>query len=202
MSEAEQRKARLIVFISGSGTNLQAIIDAIADDQLLAEIVLVVANRQKAYGLVRAEQAGIATLTFPLKSYLRQGHTREAYDAELAARIRPYRPDLVVLVGWMHVFSHAFLDHYPKQVINLHPALPGTFPGTNAIERAFAAYQQGTITESGCMVHYAIPEVDAGPVVAQVPVPITPDDTLETFEARMHSSEHLLIVQSIKRIIG
>jgi formyltetrahydrofolate-dependent phosphoribosylglycinamide formyltransferase len=201
MTHLEQRKARLVVCISGSGTNLQAIIDAIANQTLHADIVLVVSNHRKAYGLVRAEQAGIATLVLPLKPYLRQGHTRQAYDAALAEHIGAYEPDLVVLVGWMHVLSGAFLQRFPKQVINLHPALPGTFPGTEAIARAFAAYQRGEITHSGCMVHYAIPEVDAGPVVAQMVVPITPEDTLETFETRMHSSEHQLVVESLKRIL-
>ncbi len=96
----------------------------------------------------------------------------------------------------MHVLSKAFLDQFPQRVINLHPALPGQFPGTHAIERAFEAFQQGDILHSGCMVHYAIPEVDAGAVIAQQVVPLYHTDALTDFEARMHAAEHELIVRA------
>lgn len=192
---------RLVVFVSGSGTNLQAIINAITSGQLHAQVVLVVSNRKQAFGLVRAERAGIDTLYFPLKPYTQAGQSRETYDAALAERVQEWQPDLIVLVGWMHVLSAAFLDQFPNRVINLHPALPGTFPGTHAIERAYEAYQRGEITHSGCMVHYAIPEVDAGPVVAEMRVRIEPDDSLDTFEARMHAHEHRLIVEAIRRVL-
>ncbi len=190
--------ARLVVCISGSGTNLQAIIDAIQADHLPAEIVLVVSNRRDAFGLTRAARVGIPTLYLPLKPYLSSGEGRKAYDAALAAHINPYRPDLLVLVGWMHILSPVFLEQFPGQVLNLHPALPGAFPGTHAIERAYRAYQRGDIAHSGCMVHYAVPEVDAGPTIAQVDVPIYPHDTLERFEQRMHEAEHRLIVEAIR----
>lgn len=188
---------RLVVMISGSGTNLQAIIDATANKSLRAEIVAVVSNRKAAYGLMRAEKAGIPTLYFPLKPYIDSGKMREAYDADLAARVAEYRPDLIVLAGWMHVFSPAFLDRFPRRVINLHPALPGMFPGVDAIQRAYEAWECGEITYSGCMVHYVVREVDAGAVIAQAVVPITARDTLEKFEARMHAVEHQLIVSAI-----
>ncbi len=193
--------AKLVVLISGSGTNLQAIIDAIHAGTLTAQIALVVSNRKAAYGLTRAEQAGIATLYLPLKPYLDDGRGREAYDADLAAAIVPYQPDLIVLAGWMHILSPAFLDQFPRRVINLHPALPGHFPGTHAIERAYEAFQRGEITSSGCMVHYAVPEVDAGDVIASVQVTFEPEDTLESFEARMHAQEHKLIVQAIRFLL-
>lgn len=189
--------ARLVVLISGSGTNLQAILDACAAGTLPAEVVLVVSNRQNAYGLVRAREAGVPTLTFPLRPYREDGRGRQAYDADLAQAIVPYEPDLIMLAGWMHILSPAFLDHFPGRVLNLHPALPGTFPGTRAIERAYDAYRRGDIEHSGCMVHVTVPEVDAGPVVAQSVVPITPGDTLDDFEARMHAAEHRLIVRAI-----
>jgi formyltetrahydrofolate-dependent phosphoribosylglycinamide formyltransferase len=191
---------RLIIFISGSGTNLQAIIDAVWSGQLMAEIALVVSNRKDAYGLVRAAQAGIPTLYVPFKPYREAGKSREAYDADVAEKIRPFSPHLIVLAGWMHVFTPVFLSQFPHQVINLHPALPGTFPGTHAIERAFEAYQRGEVAHSGCMVHYAVPEVDAGAVIAQAAVPIHPTDTLADFETRMHATEHRLIVQAIQKI--
>jgi formyltetrahydrofolate-dependent phosphoribosylglycinamide formyltransferase len=192
----------LVVFVSGSGSNLQAILDATSSGALSAEVVLVVSNRKAAYGLVRAREADVPTLYFPLKPYRDAGKSREKYDADLAQRIQPYRPDLIVLAGWMHVLSAAFLDQFPNKVINLHPALPGTFPGTNAIERAYDAYQRSQISHSGCMVHYTVPEVDAGPVIAQATVTIEPDDSLDDFEARMHATEHRLIVDAIRRALG
>ncbi|MCA9971090.1 MAG: phosphoribosylglycinamide formyltransferase [Anaerolineales bacterium] len=187
---------RLVVLISGSGTNLQALIDAVADGRLRAAIPLVVSNRRAAGGLARAAAAGIPTRYFPLKPFSEDGRGRLAYDAALAAEIAPYAPDLIVLAGWMHVLSPAFLDQFPRRVINLHPALPGHFAGTHAIARAFEAFQRGEITHSGCMVHYAIPEVDAGAVIAQRTVPIYPSDSLADFEARMHAAEHTLIVEA------
>nr|WP_290666225.1 phosphoribosylglycinamide formyltransferase [Ardenticatena sp.] len=194
-------KHRLVVMISGSGTNLQAILDACAEGRLPAEVVLVVSNRKHAFGLKRAERAGVPTLSFPLKPYKEAGRTREEYDRDLAEQVARWSPDLIVLAGWMHILSPAFLDRFPNRVINLHPALPGMFPGTHAIQRAFEAYQRGQIQESGCMVHYVIPEVDAGPVIATARVPIFPDDTLETFEQRMHEAEHRLIVDATRKAL-
>jgi formyltetrahydrofolate-dependent phosphoribosylglycinamide formyltransferase len=188
---------RLVVLISGSGTNLQAIIDAIQARHLNAEVVAVIANRRAAYGLTRAEQAGIETLYFPLKPYNDAGKSRENYDVDLAEEVKRYQPDLIVLAGWMHVFSPAFLSQFPQRVINLHPALPNEFAGTNAIERAYEAAQTGRTNRSGIMVHYVIPEVDAGEVIIQAEVPILPKDSLEDFAARMHATEHKLIVQAI-----
>jgi formyltetrahydrofolate-dependent phosphoribosylglycinamide formyltransferase len=190
---------RLVVLISGNGSNLQAIIDAIAVGKLEAEIALVVSNRKAAYGLTRAENTGIPTLYFPLKPYTDATRPREEYDAELATKIAPYQPGRIVLAGWMHVFTTAFLDQFPSQVINLHPALPGTFAGAHAIERAFEAWQRGEIMQSGCMVHTVVPELDAGPVIAEEVVPFEPGDTLETYEARMHEVEHGLIVEALRR---
>lgn len=189
--------ARLVVMISGSGTNLQALIDAVGNGRLLAQIVGVISNRKEAYGLVRAEQAGIPTRYFPLKPYKAAGKSRAAYDADLAAVVAAFQPDLIVLAGWMHVLSPTFLDQFAGRVINLHPALPGQFAGTDAIERAYAAFQRGEISHSGCMVHVAIPEVDAGQVIAQRHVPLYASDSLESFAARMHAAEHELIVEAV-----
>lgn len=189
--------ATLVILISGSGTNLQAIIDAVESQRLKAKIALVVSNRKAAYGLVRAEQHGIPTFYFPLKPYADAGKTRENYDRDLAVKVASYNPTLVVLAGWMQVFTPIFLKQFPNKVINLHPALPGAFAGTHAIERAFEAYQRGEITESGCMIHYVIPEVDAGKVITTATVPFQPDDTLESYETRMHETEHELIVKGI-----
>ncbi len=100
----------------------------------------------------------------------------------------------------MHVLSPAFLNRFPGRVINLHPALPGTFPGVAGIRRTFEAYRRGEVAHGGCMVHYTVPEIDAGPVIAQAIVPALPGDTLEVFEARMHATEHRLIVEAIEQI--
>lgn len=193
---------RLVVFISGSGSNLQAILDAIAAGTLHAQVACVVSNRKDAFGLTRAERAQIETLYFPLKPYTDQKCSREAYDADLADCVRGYHPDLIVLAGWMHILSDVFLGHFPNKVINLHPALPGMFPGTDAIEQALKAFQRGDITHTGCMMHYAIPEVDAGPVIVQADVPLYADDTLTTVKTRMHTTEHRIIVEAIQIVLG
>ncbi|MFN8491863.1 MAG: phosphoribosylglycinamide formyltransferase [Caldilineaceae bacterium] len=197
-SSLAPRPSRLVVLISGSGTNLQAILDAITEGKLLAEVVLVVSNRKAAYGLVRAAEAHIPTLYAPLKPFTDAGESRAVYDADLAQRILPYQPDLIVLAGWMHVFTPAFLDHFSGRVINLHPALPGMLPGKDSIQTAYQLFCQGALTESGCMVHYVVPAVDAGPVIAQAVVPFAAEDTQETFAARMHAAEHQLIVEAIR----
>ncbi len=193
---------RLAVLISGSGTNLQAILDAVASDALPdACVAVVVSNRKDAYGIQRAEAAGVPVIYHPLLPYRKRGRAREEYDADLAALLQPYQVDLVVLAGWMHILSWAFLQHYPR-VLNIHPALPGAFPGMHAIERAFEAYQRGEIAHTGVMVHLAPDEgVDVGPVVSVETVPIMPDDTLDTLEARIHGVEHRLYVEAIRRVL-
>lgn len=194
--------AKIAVLISGNGSNLQAIIDAIRDRILPAEIVVVVSNRSQAYGLQRAEMAGIPTRVQTLKPYQDAGRSRNEYDADLAALLKEYRPDWVVLAGWMLLLTSDFLDRFPYRVINLHPALPGKFPGTHAIERAFAAYQAGEIKETGVMVHLVPDEqVDAGPVLEMATVPIYPSDTIETLETRMHQAEHQALVRALLRVI-
>ncbi|MCA9935062.1 MAG: phosphoribosylglycinamide formyltransferase [Ardenticatenaceae bacterium] len=191
----------IVVMISGSGTNLQALIDAVANGRLPAKIVGVVSNRKAAYGLARAEQAGISTRYLPFKPYKDVGKSRDAYDADLAAEVAAFQPDLIVLAGWMHILSPIFLNQFAGRVINLHPALPGQFAGTHAIERAYDAFQRGEIEHSGCMVHVAIPEVDAGEVVVSRQVYIHKEDTLADFEARMHEAEHELIVIAADRAL-
>lgn len=198
-----EQRARLAVLLSGNGSNFQAILDAIAAGTLAAEVVVVVSNRQDAYGLHRATAAGIPTHYHPLKPYRDAGRDRAAYDADLAALLHPYAPDWVVLAGWMHILSDTFLRHYPRRVVNLHPALPGQFPGTQAIARAWEAFQRDEIAQTGVMVHLVPDErVDEGPVLATVPVPILPDDTLETLEARMHATEHRLLVEALQTLVG
>ena len=194
--------ARLAVLISGNGSNLQAILDAIRMGVLDAEVVVVVSNRKTAYGLKRAARAGIPTRDHALKPYRDAGRTREEYDADLAEIVSEYQPDWVVLAGWMHILSNAFLEEYPYAVVNLHPALPGAFPGAHAIEDAFEAYQVGEIEHTGVMVHIVPDEkVDAGPVVATKEIPIYRTDTIDMLENRVHQTEHKLLVQALQRRI-
>ena len=194
--------ARLAVLISGSGSNLQAIIDAIRGRMLDAEIVVVVSNHKDAFGLQRAEKAGIPTVVHALKPYRDAGKTREQYDADLAEIVVGYAPEWVVLAGWMHILSDAFLAEFPYRVVNLHPALPGQFPGAHAIADALEAYQAGKIKQTGVMVHL-VPDaqVDRGPVLATADVPIYANDTLDTLTARMHQVEHGVLVGALRRLI-
>ncbi len=189
---------KLVVLISGSGSNLQAILDACASGELRAQVVAVISSKQDAYGLERARRANVPAIV-KLKS---KEQDRRAYDAELADLVAAYQPDWVVLAGWMRILSAAFLNRFPKRVVNLHPALPNTFPGTHAIERAWQAYERGEIQHTGVMVHLVPDEgVDCGPVLALQVVPIQPNATLETLETRIHGVEHRLLVQALKNVI-
>ncbi|KAJ3193743.1 hypothetical protein HDU67_005000 [Dinochytrium kinnereticum] len=204
---------RIVVLISGFGSNLQAIIDAKTSGALKADITLVVSNKSAAYGLKRAEEAAIPTLTFPFKPYRDANKTRLQYDLDLAdtilakfrecAGVADAQPDLVVLAGWMHILSAEFISKFPPGgIINLHPALPGAFDGAHAIDRAFAAFKEGKITKTGVMVHRVIPEVDRGEVVLVREIDILEGDTLESLEERIHSFEHGLLVEGIRAVLG
>lgn len=197
IQKSEITNHKLAVLISGSGSNLQAILDAGASNELSAQVVAVVSNKADAYGLERARRTHVPAIV-KLKS---QAQDRRAYDAELADLVAAYQPDWIVLAGWMRVLSSAFLDRFPNRVVNLHPALPGTFPGTHAIEHAFQAYQRGEIQHTGVMVHLVPDErVDCGPVLAQEIVPIHHGDTLGTLETRIHTVEHRLLVRTLRAL--
>ncbi|CAG8516743.1 10914_t:CDS:2 [Funneliformis caledonium] len=192
---------RIVVLISGNGSNLQAIIDAINSKTLEGQIVLVVSNKKSAFGLTRATQAGLPTLTFPLKQYKDLGKTRIEYDLDLAKKIKEYNPNLIILAGWMHILSEEFLKCFDDIIINLHPALPNQFDGTNSIERAYEAFKKGDITKTGVMVHKVIPDVDKGEPLLIEEVPILETDSLDDLETRIHNVEHRLIVQGAKKIL-
>lgn len=192
------KPARLVVLISGSGTNLQAILDACREGALPAAVVAVISNRRDAYGLERARQAGLPALALPK----RKETDRRDYDRALADQVAAFQPDWIVLAGWLRLLSMEFLERFPGRVVNIHPALPGTFPGLDAIERAFEAWQRGEIDHSGVMIHLVPDEgVDAGPVLAQERVDFQPGDTLESFETRVHAIEHRLYVETLHRLI-
>eukprot|EP01134_Creolimax_fragrantissima_P002766 CFRG2766T1 len=193
---------KCVVLISGSGTNLQALIDAVAEGRLPLDIELVVSNKKNAYGLTRAQKAGIPTLYFPLNAYTKEGKSRTEYDEDLAQEIKKRtQPDVIVLAGWMHIVSPQFLDQFKDIVINLHPAKPGEFDGTQSIARAYNAFQEGNIKSTGVMVHMVTPEVDQGRVLKVQEVPILPEDTLEDLEHRMHATEHVILVDSIREFV-
>ena len=129
------------------------------------------------------------------------GEVRETYDTRLLDVVSGFSPDLIVLAGFMRILSNTFLQHFPSQVVNLHPALPGELPGTHAIERAFAEARDNWRTHSGITVHLVPDEgVDTGPVLASEVVPIHADDTLESFTERMHIREHSLLVQTLSEL--
>jgi formyltetrahydrofolate-dependent phosphoribosylglycinamide formyltransferase len=188
---------RLVILISGNGSNLQSILAACASGELPASVVCVISNNANAYGLIRAQNAGIESLHFP--KFINE--TRQQYDTRLADYISTKLPDYIVLAGWMRLLTSHFLSSFPNRVINLHPALPGAFPGIHAIQRAYAAYQNCEINHTGIMVHLVPDEgVDNGPVLATEIIPIYKTDTLETLEARIHQTEHRVLIETLKTI--
>lgn len=192
---------RIAVLASGTGTNFQALIDACASGALDAEIA-VLATDKKCPAVHRAEAAGIPIIFHPWGPYKVAKKLRWTYDRDLAIKVMMYAPDLVVLAGWMRILTMGFLEAFPMRVVNLHPALPGTYPGAHAIAQAWDAYQRGEISHTGVMVHYVPDEgVDDGPVIAQAEVPIQPEDTYEVLKARIHEVEHRLLVTAVGRAL-
>ncbi len=188
--------ARIVVLASGEGSNLQAVIDACHAGRLPAQVTAVVSNRAGSGALRRALAARIPAVHVGVVPD--GAETREEYDVRLAAVVAAHRPDFVVCAGWMRLLSMRFLERFPGQVVNLHPALPGELPGTDAIARAFAEHRTGTRTRTGVMIHLIPDEgVDDGPVLAMADVPIHPDDTLERLAARVHATEHDLLVRTL-----
>ena len=194
-----ERRPRLAVLASGSGSNLQAILDASLAGQLDADVVCVVTNRPEAYALTRAEAVAVATAVVePV-----EGEARADYDARLADTVGAFEPDVVVLAGWMRLLSMNFLSRFPDRVINLHPALPGELAGTHAIERAWAQAMAGERTNSGVMVHLVPDEgVDDGPVLGIRTVPIDRSGTMEAFATSVHAAEHELLVETLAEFCG
>lgn len=174
----------VVVLVSGNGSNLQALIDGERAGRLPIELRAVISNRAGAYGLERAAAAGIPTSVLRPREHA----GREAYDAALAARVGEYGPGLVVLAGFMRILGAAFVGAFEGRLINIHPSLLPAFRGLHTHERALAT----GVREHGCSVHYVIPELDAGPVIAQAVVPVEPDDTPETLQTKVQAQEHRL----------
>jgi len=189
--------ARLVVLASGSGSNLAAINAACEGGALDAQVVGVVSDVVNAGALQRVRHAPTAVIE-------RQAFAdREAFDRALASTVATWSPDLVVLAGFMRLLGHAFLDCFPKRVINLHPALPGDLPGIRAIERAYEESLVAGRTSTGVMVHFVPDEaMDDGPVILSRVVPIHPDDSLDSLTGRIRAVEHELIVAAIHRVLA
>ena len=195
---------RIVVLASGEGTNLQAIIDACQSGTIHGQVVAVVSNEPGSGAIRRANQHNIANRVVTKLA----GESRQSFDGRLAESVSVFRPDWVVLAGFMRVLSDTFVARFaspnpqtPSRIINLHPAAPGELPGIRAIERAFVEAQMGTRVTSGVMVHFVDSEgVDCGPVIASVAVPILATDTLNDFTARIHQHEHELLVSALQKI--
>lgn len=180
---------KLGIMASGSGTNFEAIAQAIADKQLNAQVQVVIYNNPEAKVVARAERWGIPAVLINHRNF----KSREHCDAQIVETLRQHQVEWVVMVGWMRVVTPTLLNAYSKRVLNIHPSLLPSFKGVRGVEQALAAGVQIT----GCTVHIAVPEVDSGPVLIQAAVPVLPDDTPETLHARIQVQEHKIIVAGI-----
>ncbi|KAI3396696.1 hypothetical protein diail_11804 [Diaporthe ilicicola] len=209
---------RIVVMASGSGSNFQALLDAIASGRIPnSQVVRLFVNRKTAFAVSRAEKAGVSSEYFNMvsggfqakgeKGTEKLAEARSRYDAVLAEKVLQQSPDLIVLAGWMHVFTPSFLTPLAEKgvpIINLHPALPGQFDGADAIERAYHDFQAGKLenNRTGIMIHYVIAEVDRGQPIMTREIECREGETLEELEQRIHSHEHELIVEATAKVVG
>ena len=181
---------RLVVLISGNGSNLQAIIDNISSKNLPAQIVAVISNKADAYGLKRAKKAGIKQHVLSHKDF----GDRQQYDLALKNLVDSYQPNLIILAGFMRILSNEFVKHYLHKMMNIHPSLLPKYKGLNTHQRAIDAGDK----EHGCSVHFVTPELDDGPVILQAKVKIEGNDTAETLAERVHEQEHIIYPEAIR----
>lgn len=179
----------IVVLISGSGTNLQAIIDAINANKVNASIKAVISNRPNVKGLERAAQAGITTETLDHQAF----DNRESFDTALQKLIDSYNPQLVVLAGFMRILTDNFVNHYQGRMLNIHPSLLPEFTGLNTHQRVLDAGR----SEHGVSVHFVTNELDSGPLVLQAVIPVNQNDTAESLQARVHTQEHIIYPMAI-----
>jgi phosphoribosylglycinamide formyltransferase 1 len=184
---------RLAVLISGRGSNLQSIIDAVADRRLDATIAVVISNRADAPGLSRARAAGIDAMTLDPRAY----RDRDAFDQALVDELRARSVDLVCLAGFMRLVGPAMLDAFPSRILNIHPSLLPAFPGLDAQRQALAH----GVRISGATVHLVTADLDAGPIIVQAAVPVLDDDTVETLAARILVEEHRIYPDAIRIVL-
>jgi len=185
-------KARVAVLISGSGTNLQALIDSARDPAYPAQIVLVISNRPGAFGLTRAQNAGIEALVLDHKGF----PTRADFDAALDQALRARDIELVCMAGFMRLLTPGFVEKWANKLINVHPALLPAFPGLDVQQRAIDA----GVRFSGCTVHFVTAEMDAGPILVQAVVPILGDDTADSLSDRIRVQEHKAFPLALKLV--
>jgi phosphoribosylglycinamide formyltransferase 1 len=190
----DSRPPLLAVLISGRGSNLQAIIDAIGEGRLDARIAVAISNRPDAGGLQRAREAGIEALALATTDY----PDRDAYDAVIVQMLRARAVDLVCLAGFMRLVGPPLLDAYPNRILNIHPSLLPSFPGLDAQRQALAH----GVRISGATVHLVTGELDGGPIVSQAAVPVLDDDTVETLSARILVEEHRIYPLAIARVLA
>jgi len=181
---------KIVVLISGGGSNLQAIIDNIQTENIKAEIVAVISNHTDAYGLERAEKASIDNHVLDHTVF----DSRESFDQSLSQIIDSYEPDLIVLAGFMRILSDEFVEHFHGRMINIHPSLLPKYKGLNTHQRALESGD----SEHGASVHFVIPELDAGTVIIQGVVPIKANDTADELQQRVHKIEHQIYPQAVK----
>ena len=189
----ERAGRRLGVLISGRGSNLQSIVDAIARRSLDATIAVVVSNRPEAAGLARAREAGIEAICLNHRDYA----DRDAYDRALVEALRSRDVDLVCLAGFMRLIGQPLLDAFPNRILNIHPSLLPSFPGLHAQRQAL----QHGVRVAGATVHLVNAELDGGPIVLQAPVAVLPDDTEDTLSARILTEEHRLYPEAIGLVL-
>jgi len=181
---------RLVVLISGNGSNLQAIIDEIENNHLPAQIIAVVSNKADAYGLQRAKKVNIEQCVLSHRDY----NDRKLYDAALQKLVDSYQPDLIILAGFMRILSDDFVQHYSRKMLNIHPSLLPKFKGLNTHQRVIDAGEK----EHGCSVHFVTAELDEGPVILQARVIVKENDTAETLASRVHKQEHKIYPEAIR----
>ena len=184
---------RIAVLISGRGSNLQALIDAIADGRLKAEIAVVISNKADAHGLERAAAAGIPTVTIGHRDY----PTRAAFEEVLVRELRARGVSLVCLAGFMRLLGRTFLDAFPDGILNIHPSLLPSFPGVDAQRQA---WDHGAKL-AGATVHFVTGELDGGPIIVQAAVPILDDDTPDTLAARILEQEHRIYPEAVGAVL-
>jgi phosphoribosylglycinamide formyltransferase 1 len=189
VASGAQPRPRIGILISGRGSNLQAIMDAVTAGRLHAEIAVVISNRSDAAGLERARAAGIETLVLSHKAY----PDRRAYDIALATELKARSIRLVCLAGFMRLLGPAFIDQFPNAVLNIHPSLLPAFPGMEAQRQAL----EHGVTITGATVHLVTTELDAGPILLQASVEVRDTDTVETLSARILEQEHRIYPAAI-----
>jgi phosphoribosylglycinamide formyltransferase 1 len=184
---------RIAIFISGRGSNMQALLNAVSEGQLRAAVAVVIANERQAAGLAIAAAQG-----YPTRAIAHRGLTRQAHEALILDTLAEFPVDFICLAGYLRLLSAEFVARFPQRILNIHPSLLPAFPGLNAPEQALAYGVKFT----GCTVHFVTPECDGGPIIAQAVVPVLFNDTADTLAARILQAEHQLYPRVVDLILN